>query len=68
MWDIGRTNNADARSFYRPAPGRIRSIAAFSQDSHYDELDRDCEGRCIRDVRTPSVPMADCQSTIRREQ
>ena len=40
----------DARTFYRPAPGRIRSIAAFSQDSHYDELDRDCEGRCIRDV------------------
>ena len=50
MWDIERTNNVDARTFYRPAPGRIRSIDAFSQDSHYDELDRDCEGRCIPDV------------------
>ena len=32
------------------APCCIRFIAAFSQDSHYDELGRDCEGGCIRDV------------------
>jgi dihydroxy-acid dehydratase len=50
MWDIRRTNNEDVQNFYRAAPGRIRSIAAFSQDSYYDELDRDREAGCIRDV------------------
>jgi dihydroxy-acid dehydratase len=50
MWDIRRTNNEDVQDFYRAAPGRIRSIAAFSQDSYYDDLDRDREAGCIRDV------------------
>ena len=31
-------------------PRRIHSIAAFSQDSYYDELDRDREVGCIREV------------------
>jgi len=50
MWDIGQTNNEDVQDFYRAAPGRIRSIVAFSQDSYYDDLDRDREAGCIRDV------------------
>ncbi|MBT6428597.1 MAG: dihydroxy-acid dehydratase [Rhodospirillaceae bacterium] len=50
MWDIRQTNSEDVQNFYRAAPGRIRSIAAFSQDSYYDDLDRDREAGCIRDV------------------
>ncbi len=50
MWDIGQTNNEDVQTFFRAAPGRIRSITAFSQDSYYDDLDRDREAGCIRDM------------------
>ena len=50
MWDIRQTNSEDVRNFYRAAPGRIRSIAAFSQNSYYDDLDRDRSSGCIRDV------------------
>ncbi len=50
MWDIGQTNNEKVQNFYRAAPGRIRSITAFSQDSYYDDLDKDRAAGCIRDV------------------
>jgi len=47
MWDIGCANNSGCADFLSR---RIHSIAAFNQDSYCDELGRDCEGGCIRDV------------------
>ena len=50
MWDIGRSDNEEVRDFYRAAPGRKRSIQAFSQDCYYEDLDIDRAGGCIRDL------------------
>ncbi len=50
MWDVRQTSNQEVRDFYRAAPGRIRSIAAFGQDSYYEDVDLDREAGCIRDV------------------
>ncbi len=47
-WDIGRTENADAKRLYSAAPGGIRTTKPFSQDNHW-ELDLDRAGGCIRD-------------------
>ena len=48
-WDIGRTENADARRLFTAAPGGIRTTKPFSQDNHW-ELDLDRAGGCIRDM------------------
>jgi dihydroxy-acid dehydratase len=40
-WDIVRTKDADVQSFYRAAPGGVRTTEAFSQSERYDELDLD---------------------------
>ena len=48
-WDIGRTENADAKRLFTAAPGGIRTIKPFSQDNHW-ELDLDRTGGCIRDM------------------
>ncbi len=50
-WDVRRTGDEDVKKFYSAAPGRIRSIAAFSQDSCYDSLDLDRADGCIRDIK-----------------
>ena len=47
-WDIGRSENADAKRLYTAAPGGIRTIKPFSQDNHW-ELDLDRAAGCIRD-------------------
>jgi dihydroxy-acid dehydratase len=47
-WDIGRTDNADAKRLFTAAPGGIRTVKPFSQDNHW-ELDLDRTGGCIRD-------------------
>ncbi len=50
MWDVRRTSSDEVKNFYRAAPGRIRSIAAFGQETYYDDLDLDREDGCIRDL------------------
>ncbi|MBT7758676.1 MAG: dihydroxy-acid dehydratase, partial [Rhodospirillaceae bacterium] len=40
----------EVKKFFSAAPGRIRSIAAFGQDSYYPSLDLDRAGGCIRDI------------------
>ena len=48
-WDIGRTDNPDAKRLFTAAPGGIRTTKPFSQDNHW-ELDLDRAGGCIRDM------------------
>jgi dihydroxy-acid dehydratase len=49
-WDVRRTHSDEVKKFYMAAPGRIRSIAAFGQDSYYPDLDLDRADGCIRDI------------------
>ncbi|QCP48667.1 dihydroxy-acid dehydratase [Trinickia violacea] len=49
-WDVMRNPAEAVASFYRAAPGGIRTQEAFSQDSRYDELDTDRAAGCIRDA------------------
>ena len=49
-WDISRTNHENVRTFFRAAPGNVRSATAFSQDKRYVELDLDREKGVIRSV------------------
>ncbi|MGV2289548.1 dihydroxy-acid dehydratase [Trinickia sp. YCB016] len=49
-WDVTRNPDEAVASFYRAAPGGIRTQEAFSQDSRYDELDTDRAAGCIRDA------------------
>jgi dihydroxy-acid dehydratase len=50
-WDVCRTKPGDAAHIlYRAAPGGIRTIQAFSQNSRYDALDLDRGRGVIRDA------------------
>ena len=48
-WDIRRDPSEDVKKFFQAAPGRVRTIEAFSQDKRWD-LDLDREGVTIRDI------------------
>jgi len=48
-WDIGRSDDDEARARYLAGPAGIPSQVAFSQDCHWPDLDLDREGGCIRD-------------------
>ena len=48
-WDVRRTESEEVHAFYRAAPGRRPSLAAFTQSAHYETLDLDREAGCIRD-------------------
>ncbi|MBT5917473.1 MAG: dihydroxy-acid dehydratase, partial [Alphaproteobacteria bacterium] len=48
-WDIRRDPSEDVKKFFQAAPGRVRTIEAFSQDKRWD-LDLDREGGTIRDI------------------
>ena len=52
-WDIGRTNSEAVRTFYRAAPGGVRTQVAFSQSERWDELDTDRENGVIRSAEHP---------------
>jgi len=47
-WDIMRTKSESVRTFYRAAPGGVRTEVAFSQDKRFDDLDTDRARGCIR--------------------
>ncbi|MCW9035898.1 MAG: dihydroxy-acid dehydratase [Rhodospirillales bacterium] len=49
-WDIVSTQDDDVKTFYRAAPGGVRTTQAFSQSSLYKTLDDDRVGGCIRNI------------------
>jgi dihydroxy-acid dehydratase len=51
-WDIARSADADVKTFYRAAPGGVRTTKPFSQDRRYEALDLDRTGGCIRSAET----------------
>ncbi|MFZ5751984.1 MAG: dihydroxy-acid dehydratase [Pseudomonadota bacterium] len=49
-WDVMTANDPQVETFYRAAPGGVRTTEAFSQDRRYKELDRDRAKGVIRSV------------------
>jgi dihydroxy-acid dehydratase len=52
-WDVkhpGRSADDTASTFFRAAPGGVRTTQAFSQASRYDELDTDRATGVVRDL------------------
>ena len=49
-WDITQSKSDSVRTFYRAAPGGVRTEVAFSQDKRFDDLDTDRATGCIRDA------------------
>ncbi len=49
-YDIVTSNDPAIETFYRAAPGGIRTIEPFSQDKRYASLDKDRTTGCIRDL------------------
>ncbi|VAX06752.1 Dihydroxy-acid dehydratase [hydrothermal vent metagenome] len=49
-YDITRTTDDDILTYFRAAPGGVRTTEAFSQNRRYTTLDLDREGGCIRSV------------------
>jgi dihydroxy-acid dehydratase len=49
-WDISRTDDSDVATFFRAAPGGVRTIEAFSQAKRWNELDTDRETGVIRSI------------------
>ncbi|CAN1722863.1 dihydroxy-acid dehydratase [Hyphomicrobium sp. 1Nfss2.1] len=52
-WDIGRTNNEDARTLFSAAPGGVPTQVAFSQSARWKELDTDRKSGVIRSAEHP---------------
>ncbi|RBO54698.1 dihydroxy-acid dehydratase [Rhodovulum sp. BSW8] len=52
-WDIGRSNDPEARELFLAAPGGVPSQEAFSQSATWPSLDTDRTGGVIRSVETP---------------
>jgi dihydroxy-acid dehydratase len=49
-WDISRSNDEQVHTFYKAAPGGVRTTVAFSQDKRWPTLDLDRKNGCIRSV------------------
>lgn len=50
LWDIRRTEDPAVETFFRAAPGNVRTTQAFSQDKRWKTLDKDEKNGCIRSV------------------
>lgn len=48
-WDIARNPSEEVKTFYKAAPGNVRTVHAFSQSKRWDDLDIDKVNGCIRD-------------------
>ena len=48
-WDVGNGADEGVKTFYRAAPGGVRTKEAFSQNKRYPALDLDRAKGCIRD-------------------
>lgn len=49
-WDINGNPEEGAKTFYRAAPGGVRTTVAFSQEATFLTLDMDRKSGCIRSV------------------
>ncbi len=50
LWDISRTDDKAVETFFKAAPGNVRTTEAFSQDKRWKTLDEDDENGCIRSI------------------
>jgi len=48
-WDVTASRDSSVETFYRSAPGGVRTTEAFSQEQRYPSLDLDRTGGVIRD-------------------
>jgi len=48
-WDVGNGADEGVKTFYRAAPGGVRTKEAFSQNKRWPDLDLDRANGCIRD-------------------
>ncbi len=49
-WDIRQTKSESVRTFFKAAPGNVRTQVAFSQNRRFEEVDTDRATGCIRDA------------------
>ncbi|MBW0454140.1 MAG: dihydroxy-acid dehydratase [Candidatus Kinetoplastibacterium crithidii] len=49
-WDLANFPSDEVKTFYKAAPGGVRTTEAFSQDSYFDDLDVDRVSGCIRNL------------------
>lgn len=49
QYDVMTTSDENVKTFYKAAPGGVRTVQAFSQNSRFEELDTDRVSGCIRD-------------------
>ena len=50
LWDIRRTDDEAVHTFFRAAPGGVRTTVAFSQDKRWKTTDTDPVAGCVRDL------------------
>ncbi|MBN2648066.1 MAG: dihydroxy-acid dehydratase [Thiotrichales bacterium] len=50
LWDIRRTDDQAVHTFFRAAPGNVRTTEAFSQSKRWKSVDSDPIEGCIRDL------------------
>ncbi len=50
LWDIRRTDDEAIHTFFRAAPGNVRTTEAFSQSKRWKTIDDDPINGCVRDV------------------
>jgi dihydroxy-acid dehydratase len=50
LWDITRTDDEAVHTFFRAAPGNVRTTEAFSQNKRWKDVDADDENGCIRSL------------------
>jgi dihydroxy-acid dehydratase len=52
LWDISRNEDEAIRTFFRAAPGNVRTTEAFSQSKRWKDVDIDAENGCIRSLES----------------
>ncbi len=50
LWDLRRTDDQGVETFFKAAPGNVRTTEAFSQSKRWKSVDTDPVAGCIRDV------------------
>ncbi len=50
LWDIRRTDSEGVETFFKAAPGNVRTTQAFSQSKRWKSVDTDPVLGCVRDV------------------
>ncbi len=50
LWDLRRTDDTGVETFFKAAPGNVRTIEAFSQNKRWKSIDADPVAGCIRDI------------------